>query len=37
MTTCAGHDARIRLLATVIHEAHLFSLPLHDEDLLTQK
>ena len=37
MTTCAGHDARIRLFAAVSHEAHLFSVPLHDEDLLTRQ
>jgi hypothetical protein len=37
MTTCSGHDARIRLRTTDMHEAHLFSQPLHDEDLLTQQ
>ena len=37
MTTCAGYDARIRLRTTDMHEAHLLSLPLHGEDLLTQQ
>ena len=37
MTTCSGHEHRIRLRTTDMHEAHLFSLPLHGEDLLMQQ
>ena len=37
MTNYAGHEHRIRLRTTDMHEAHLFSLPLHGEDLLMQQ
>ena len=37
MTNYGGYESRIRLRTTGMHEAYLFSLPLHDEDLLMQQ